>query len=249
MNLYMIPAIGFEGAVILSVIAIVSLGLAGFRFSIANVPRAPGDQPAGRALPTRVVARTGTGTASGGQSNHGFISQLMLLIWAISSFPLRLFRSTPEEKSVKELAPPCDPISQLVSPEPDCPQTRGAEVGARDADWDQQMDTQTQWDRVSRVVEDGIEKANEIETLHEAAGRQLDAVDYAYERMLLELSEVLPDVTENRTVCRANRDEAYAEAADLDQIATEMAQELAAACEPAKRKSQKKRESQQSVAA
>jgi predicted secreted protein len=88
-----------------------------------------------------------------------------------------------------------------------------------------------------------------IETLHEAAGRQLDAVDYAYERMLLELSEVLPDVTENRTVCRANRDEAYAEAADLDQISTEMAQQLVAACEPAKRKSQKKRESQKSVAA
>jgi hypothetical protein len=245
----MIPAIGFEGAVILSVIAIVSLGLAGIRFSFANVPRAPGDQPAGRALPIRVVARTGTETASGGQSNHGFITQLTRLIWAISSFPLRLFRSIPEEKSVKELAPPCDPISQLVSPVPDCPQTRGAKVGARDADWDERMDTQTQWDRVSRVVEGGIEKANEIETLHEAAGRQLDAVDYAYERMLLELSEVLPDVTENRTVCRANRDEAYAEAADLDQISTEMAQQLVAACEPAKRKSQKKRESQKSVAA
>ncbi len=117
------------------------------------------------------------------------------------------------------------------------------------------MDTQTQWARVSRVVEDGIQQATEIEALHEAAGRQLDAVDYAYERMLLELSEVLPDVTENRSACRANRDEAYAEAAvayaaDLaGEVAEQLAEEAASAEERAGRKSRKKKSQQESVAA
>jgi len=74
------------------------------------------------------------------------------------------------------------------------------------------MDSETQWSRVNSIVNEGLAQAKQIEELHEAAARQLDAVDYAYERMLLELREVLPGVAATRFVCRTNRDEAHAEA-------------------------------------
>lgn len=72
------------------------------------------------------------------------------------------------------------------------------------------MDSETQWLRVNEIVNEGLAQAKEIEELHAAAARQLDAVDYAYERMLLELRDVLPGVVESRLVCRTHRDEAYA---------------------------------------
>ncbi|MBU1211308.1 MAG: hypothetical protein KJ587_08555 [Alphaproteobacteria bacterium] len=72
------------------------------------------------------------------------------------------------------------------------------------------MDSETQWSRVNSIVNEGLAQARQIEELHEAAARQLDAVDYAYERMLLELREVLPGVAATRSVCRTHRDEAHA---------------------------------------
>lgn len=74
------------------------------------------------------------------------------------------------------------------------------------------IDEPTQWHRVSRLVEDGLGKAREIEDLHDAASRQLDAVDYAYERMLHELKDILPGVAASVEVVRANRSEAYQQA-------------------------------------
>ncbi len=76
---------------------------------------------------------------------------------------------------------------------------------------DLRLDANTQWQRVTGVVTDGIERAERIEDLHDAAASQLDAVDYAYERMLKELQEVLPGVSQAQVVCRSNREEAYAE--------------------------------------
>lgn len=81
----------------------------------------------------------------------------------------------------------------------------------------QRMDADKQWMRVNRIVAEGLGKAKEIESLHEAAARQLDAVDYAYERMLVELKDVLPAVVEARTVCRTNRDNDYATAEQAEQ--------------------------------
>lgn len=70
------------------------------------------------------------------------------------------------------------------------------------------MDPETQWTRVTQVVAEGVDKAKEIEELHEAATRQLDAVDYAYERMILELREVLPALAEEQpTVGNASEEE------------------------------------------
>lgn len=92
------------------------------------------------------------------------------------------------------------------------------------------LDFETQWQRVTGVVTDGIERAERIEGLHEAAASQLDAVDYAYERMLEELQTVLPGVSQAQVVCRSNREEAYAEASqeqghDLSGSASEAPQQ------------------------
>ena len=71
------------------------------------------------------------------------------------------------------------------------------------------IDEPTQWQRVSNVVEGGISQARGIKVLHESASRQLDAVDYAYERMLNELQDVLPGVGDNVASCQTQRNDAY----------------------------------------
>jgi hypothetical protein len=253
----MIPIIGFEGAVILSIIAIVSLGLAGVRFSFPSSRPGPKGRSANSgSAPRRTIARTDVRTASWMRNTSGFFLRSMSLVWAFVSFPLRMFKGGLDKPSNGTVVTSPNPVSQPASSDIEVAAPSATEASAGVEEPDERMDTQTQWARVSRIVEGGIEKANEIEALHEAAGRQLDAVDYAYERMLLELSEVLPDVTENRSVCRANRDEAYAEAAvayaaDLaGEVAEQLAEEAAGAEERAGRKSRKKKKSQQeSVAA
>ena len=188
MNLYMVSVIGFEGAVILGIIAAVSLALAGVRFSRSAAKSHPkkGRLAVSSSVPKRTVEKVETVTAPSGRVQQ-----------------------------------PATPNLQVAEP-------TAAEASANVEDPEGRIDSQTQWERVSGIVADGIEKASDIEALHDAAGRQLDAVDYAYERMLLELSEVLPDVTENRSVCRANRDEAYAEAdvAIAAALAREAAEQL-----------------------
>lgn len=79
----------------------------------------------------------------------------------------------------------------------------------RDAHDELHLDGDVQWDRLNDFVAEGIARTQQVEDLHDAAARQLDAVDYAYERMLLELSEVLPGVVGAQETCRSNRDEAY----------------------------------------
>lgn len=257
MNLYMIPVIGFEGAVILSIIAIVSVGLAGVRFSFANSqPGSKERSPNSGLAPRRAVARKDVRTASWMRSTFGFFLRSMSLVWALVLSPLRLFKGGLDKPSNGMVVTSPVTVSQHASSELEVAAPSASEACAGVEERDERMDTQTQWARVSRVVEDGIQKANAIEALHQSAGRQLDAVDYAYERMLLELSEVLPDVTENRSVCRANRDKAFANAAaafeaDLaDEIAEQADAEAAGAEEPAERKPRKKKKSQaDSVAA
>lgn len=211
MNLYMVPVIGFEGAVILAIIAVVSLALAGVRSSL-SAPRShpkKGRLAISSPVPKRTVEKADTFAAPSGR-----------------------------------VALSATPKLEAAEPTANVPTVAEASEGVEEPG--NRMDLQTQWDRVSGIVEDGIEKANDIEALHDAAGRQLDAVDYAYERMLLELSEVLPDVTENRSVCRANRDEAYAEAdvaiaaALAKEAAKQLREELADSDEPAETKPGKK---------
>jgi hypothetical protein len=48
------------------------------------------------------------------------------------------------------------------------------------------------WDKIERTVRSSITAAETARTLHGEAGRQLDAVDYAYGRMIAELAEYLP---------------------------------------------------------
>ena len=255
MNLYMIPVIGFEGAVILSIIAIVSMGLAGVRFSFANSqPGSKERSPNSGLAPRRAVARKDVPTASWMRSTFRFFLRSMSLVWALVLSPLRLFKGGLDKPSNGMVVTSSVTVSQYASSELEVAAPSASEACAGVEERNERMDTQTQWARVSRVVEDGIHKANAIEALHQSAGRQLDAVDYAYERMLLELSEVLPDVTENRSVCRANRDEAFAKAAAAFEAdwADEVAEQAEAACaeEPAERKPGKKKKSQaDSVAA
>lgn len=189
MNLDMVPVIGFEGAVILAIIAGVSLVLAGARFS-RFAPRSNA-QKRRTAVTTSVPKRTA--------------------------------------KKAEPVTAPSARVAQPATGDLEAATPTAAEASEGVEEPEDRMDTQTQWNRVSGIVADGIEKANDIEALHDAAGRQLDAVDYAYERMLLELSEVLPDVTENRSVYRANRDEAdVALAASLAKEAAEQLSETLA---------------------
>lgn len=87
------------------------------------------------------------------------------------------------------------------------------DANSRSSDYGSELrlDANTQWHRLTGVITEGIERAERIEDLHDAAASQLDAVDYAYERMLKELQEVLPGVSQAQVVCRSNREEAYAE--------------------------------------
>ncbi len=173
----------------------------------------------------------------------------------LAVYPLRLFKRGLDKPPEGSADVSSDPVTSSAPLDLKVAKPNAAGVSAGAEEQDERMDTQTQWDRVSRVVEDGIQKAKEIEALHQAAGRQMDAVDYAYERMLLELSEVLPDINENRSVCRANRDQAYAEAAvayaaDLaKEVAEQLGEKLADTDEPAERKPGKKKAQSETVAA
>ncbi|MDX2257772.1 MAG: hypothetical protein NW205_02540 [Hyphomicrobiaceae bacterium] len=54
------------------------------------------------------------------------------------------------------------------------------------------MGRQAHWERIEREVRRSITAAETAHSLHGEAGRQLDAVDYAYHRMIAELADYLP---------------------------------------------------------
>ena len=55
-----------------------------------------------------------------------------------------------------------------------------------------------QWQRVTTVVSSSIESARVADKMHDSAGRQLDAVDYEYLKMLDELAALMPQVITER---------------------------------------------------
>ncbi len=73
-----------------------------------------------------------------------------------------------------------------------------------------------QWERVNAIIREDIDRAHQAAAFHSAAERQLDAVDYAYERMLVELTAVLPGVAATRKDWRDQREEVTAAALDRE---------------------------------
>ncbi|MCH9808538.1 MAG: hypothetical protein K0U74_12465 [Alphaproteobacteria bacterium] len=218
MSLEWIPVIGTEGYVILSIIGIASLVLAGGRVSVAGPAGVSGQSRASRkTVPRRVIAAEASKTSANQISYSRNIMKAVswiasgvglalkaVLVW----LPRNFFRV------VSLLL-----RSALMGANPKArPSNAGALAVERELDDDMEngekpLDEATQWSRINGVVDQGIDKARQIGDLHEAAARQLDAVDYAYERMLVELREILPNVSEAQIVCRSNRDAAYEQAA------------------------------------
>lgn len=208
--------LGVEGIAIVSLILIASFGLAGFRLSgaggigsIAAAGPAWGRMRLRRRSADELTARR---ERSPGKSRTGQAVKLGKWVWAAvgkegpqaaANQSMIRFRHA-DFDGVKEPAVAFDeqPVGVGASDGDACAGVSNSEP--------QLMDSDKQWTRVNAIVAEGLGKAREIESLHEAAARQLDAVDYAYERMLLELKDVLPAVVEARMVCRTNRDDAYA---------------------------------------
>lgn len=209
------PVIGFEGAIVLTIIAVVSVVLAGARTTSANA----GGSTTSTGVTGRLVLRRSVQTKSfnAPANQFRFFAAFAHVAWRVSTavgvvfkavlirFPLFLLRvvsfSFRTQSRTERLARPLDAAVLAVDSESEDRMDDGVKT----------LDDAAQWSKITKVVDDGISKAHEIEELHEAAARQLDAVDYAYERMLVELRDVLPNVLEAQSVCRTNRDEAYAE--------------------------------------
>ncbi len=216
MTFELLPLLGVEGIIIFSLILIVSLGLAGFRLSVAG---ATGQLENGQSVGSLLRVRQRLATRSAAPVQVPEQRSRLGAVPVIAGWILTAVRNSAAKTSANQ--------SKIIRDRPALGRVKGAPAvepvqSEDDSDFvddgragvsgiePKRMDSDTQWDRVNKIVTEGLGKAKEIETLHEAAARQLDAVDYAYERMLMELRDVLPGVVESRSICRTNRDDAYA---------------------------------------
>lgn len=228
MNIELFPILGIEGIIVLSIILLVSLGLSGIRMPVQRYAGSITEshtegkssvlagKQMGRGLRVRrrlvedVIHQPDPSAENASKSTE----RAKIAAWIFS--PVRrsaaqtvanqskMIRQCRETERVKA-SPVFLPVEKRV--EGKLTEDKRAGVLRNEL---RRMDSDTQWTRVNGIVNEGFDRAKGIESLHEAAGRQLDAVDYAYERMLLELGEVLPAVLETRTICRTNRQEAHA---------------------------------------
>jgi len=210
---------GIEGIAIFSLIVLVSIALAGFRLSAAGmndgVARKAGAVVGGGRRPIRHrlatrLAHPAQSTAIRSRSRD----VVRLAAWFLAAAPGETAQRLANQSGFDSrrigftgvrAAPALAPAQCAADPATSNDHSACVASGGP-----QRMDSETQWSRVNSIVNEGLAQARQIEELHEAAARQLDAVDYAYERMLLELREVLPGVAATRSVCRTHRDEAHA---------------------------------------
>lgn len=217
-NTELLPLLGVEGIVIFSLIVLLSFVLAGFRLPLAEGNgRRPDGSSTGpllrvrQRLPTRPLAQLRAPVR-----RHQQAVAFEVAGWIIAAGRIWAAKARANQSKINSSHSACGrvkaqrPLRPVQSvDDSDFVVDGRASVSENEP---QLMDSDTQWTRVNRIVNEGLGRARQIETLHEAAARQLDAVDYAYERMLVELRDVLPQVAQNRSTCRSNRDDAYAEA-------------------------------------
>jgi hypothetical protein len=257
------PLLGIEGIILFSIIALVSLGLAGVRSRAASAngaSKVDGERGERGRLSRRPLLR-GVLAASRKNSERGRVFRRIARA-ARGAFGVAPAAIEHLSRAVKDVSVRIGDIGPSREALP--PAQASAERSATDvieiapAQADLRMDPDRQWTRVTGIIAEGIEKAREVEDLHEAAARQLDAVDYAYERMLVELRDVLPGLAEAQSECRAQREGDYAAVTEIVEPSgaaegkpDEVDIEAPAARKPVKRQSakQKKKKKPQSAAA